>query len=52
MALGIMNSFRWVNNASQESDVIQLWENDSEIRAWCFSQFPNASDVNQKRQLL
>ena len=35
------SSFRWVN--TQESDVIQLWENDSEIRAWCFSQFPDAN---------
>ena len=41
------NSFRWVPITSQESDVIQLWENDSEIRAWCFSQFPN-TDINQR----
>ena len=41
------NSFRWVPITSQESDVIQLWENDSEIRAWCFSQFPN-TDIYQK----
>ncbi len=38
---GYNNSFRWVSDLEQESDVIQLWENDSEIRAWCFSQFPN-----------
>jgi hypothetical protein len=44
---GYNESFRWVPDTSQESDVIQLWENSSEIRAWCFSQFPN-NDVYQK----
>jgi hypothetical protein len=41
------NSFRWVPITSQESDVIQLWENSSEIRAWCFSQFPD-TNIYQK----
>jgi len=44
---GYNESFRWVDDSLQESDVIQLWEDSSEIRAWCFSQFPN-NDVNQK----
>jgi hypothetical protein len=44
---GYNESFRWVPISEQESDVIQLWEDSSEIRAWCFSQFPN-NDVNQK----
>jgi hypothetical protein len=45
---GYNESFRWVDDSLQESDVIQLWENDSEIRAWCFSQFPDATNIYQK----
>ena len=45
---GYNESFRWVPITSQESDVIQLWENDSEIRAWCFTQFPDATNIYQK----
>ncbi len=44
---GYNNSFRWVSNGQQESDVIQLWENSSEIRQWCYTLFPN-DDINQR----
>ena len=41
------SSFRWVPILEQESDVIQLWENSSEIRQWCYTLFPN-DDINQR----
>ena len=44
---GYNESFRWVPISEQESDVIQLWENSSEIREWCYTLFPS-DDIGQR----